>query len=126
MATMKVDELLKEIIKDETKFGLEFNYLEVIIFVMNPLMYRHKLAIKKGHIMRRLGDAIQESPQSKPWTPPKQLNPQRTGNKNGSGPGRGMEGVEDMGKTEDPEGHQDQEQADPELSIAEIQGICEG
>ena len=30
-----------------------------------------------------------------------------------------------MDKTEDPQGHQDQEQADPELSIAEIQEICE-
>ena len=38
---------------------------------------------------------------------------------------RGMEGVEDMDKAEDPKGHQDQEQGDPELSIAEIQEICE-
>ena len=38
---------------------------------------------------------------------------------------RGMEGVEDMDETEDCKGHQDQEQADPELSIAEIQEICE-
>ena len=30
-----------------------------------------------------------------------------------------------MDKTEDPEGHQDQEQADPELGIAEIQEMCE-
>ena len=30
-----------------------------------------------------------------------------------------------MDKAEDPEGHQDQEQADPELSIAEFQEICE-
>ena len=30
-----------------------------------------------------------------------------------------------MDKAEDPEGQQDQEQADPELSIAEIQEICE-
>ena len=30
-----------------------------------------------------------------------------------------------MDKGEDPEGHQDQEQADPELSIAENQEICE-
>ena len=67
---MKVDGLLKEIIKEETKVGLEFNYLEMIVFVMNPLMSRHKLAIKKGHILRRLGHAIQESPQPKPWTPP--------------------------------------------------------
>ena len=109
----------------ETKVGVEFNHLEMIVFVMNPLMSRHKLAIKKGHIMRRLGHAIQESPQPKPWTPPNQVNPQRTGNKNGSGRVRGMEGVEDMDKTEDPEGHQDQEQADPELSIADIQEICE-
>ena len=29
-----------------------------------------------------------------------------------------------MDKAEDPKGHQDQEQADPELSIAEIQEIC--
>ena len=92
---------------------------------MNPLMSRHKLAIKKGHIMRQLGHAIQESPQPIPWTPPNQVNPQQTGNKNGSGRVRGMEGVEDMDKSEDPEGHQDQEQADPEWSIAEIQEICE-
>ena len=38
---------------------------------------------------------------------------------------RGMEGVEDPDKAEDPEGHQHQEQADPELSIAKIQEICE-
>ena len=124
IATMKVDGLLKEIIKEETKVGLEFNYLEMIVLVMNPLMSRHKLPIKKGPIMRRLRHAIQESPQPKPWTPRNQVNPQRTGNKNGSGRVRGMEGVEDMDKTEDPEGHQDQEQADPELSIAEIQEIC--
>ena len=30
-----------------------------------------------------------------------------------------------MDKAKDPEGHQDQEQADPELNIAEIQEICE-
>ena len=78
IATMKVDGLLKEIIKEETKVGLEFNYLDMIIFVMNPRMSCHKLAIRKGHIMR-----------------------------------------------EDPKGHQDQEQADPELSIAEIQEICD-
>ena len=59
IATMKLDGLLKEIIKEETKVGLEFNYLEMIVFVMNPLMSRHKLPIKKGHIMRRLGHAIQ-------------------------------------------------------------------
>ena len=53
------------------------------------------------------------------------MNAQRTGNKNGSGRVRGLEGVEDMDKTEDPEGHQDQVQADPELSIAEIQEICQ-
>ena len=66
IAAMKVDGLLKEIIKEETKVGLGFNYLEMIIFVMNPLMSRHKLRIKKGHIMRLLGDATQESPQPKP------------------------------------------------------------
>ena len=120
IATMKVDGLLKEIIKEETKVGLEFNYLETIVYVMNPLMSRHKLAIKKGHIMRRLGQAIPEAPQPKPQVPP-----QRMGNKYGSGRVRGMEGVEDMDKAEDPEGHQDQEQADPELSIPEIQEICE-
>ena len=121
IATMKVDGLLKEIIKEETKVGLEFNYLEMIVLVMNPLMPRHQLAIKKGHIMRQLGQAIPEAPQpAKPQVPP-----QRTGNTYGSGQVRGMEGVEDMDKAEDPEGHQDQEQADPELSIAEIQEICE-
>ena len=124
IATMKVDGLLKEIIKEETKVGLEFNYLEMIAFMMNPLRSRHKLAIKKGHIMRRLGHAIQESPQPKPWTPPNQVNPQRTGKKNGLGRVRGMEGVEDMDKAEDPEVHQDQEQGDPELSIAKLQEIC--
>ena len=125
IATMKVDGLLKEIINEETKFGLEFNYLEIVMFVMNHLMSRHKLAIKKGHIMRRLGHAIQESPQPKPWTPRNQVNPQRTGNKNGSGRVRGMEGVEDMEKAEDPKSHQDQEGADPELSTVEIQEIRE-
>ena len=124
-ATMKVDGLLKEIINEETNVGLEFDYLEMIVFVMNPLMSRQKLAIKKGHIMRRLRHAIQESPQSKPSTPPNQVNSQQTGNKNGSGRVRGKEGVEDMDKAENPEGHQDREQADPELSIAEIQEICE-
>ena len=119
-ATMKVDGLLKEIITEGTKVGLEFNYVEMIVLVMNPLMSCHKLAIQKGHIMRRLGHAIQESPQPKPQVPP-----QRTGNKNGSGRVRGMEGVEDMGKAEDPEVHQDQEQADPELRIAKIQETCE-
>ena len=117
--------LRKEIIKEETKVGLEFNYLEMIMFVINPLMSRHKLATKKGHIMRRLGYAIQESPQPKPWTLPNQVYPQQTGNKIGSGRVRGMEGVEDMDKAEDPEGHQDQEQGARELSIAEIQEICE-
>ena len=125
IATMKVEGLLKESIKEENQVGLEFNYLEVIVFVKNPLMSRHKLAIKKGHIMRRLGHAILESPQPKPWTPPNQVNPQGRGNKNGSGRVRGVEGVEDMDKAEDPEGHQDREQADPELSIAKIQEICE-
>ena len=33
IATIKVDGLLKEIIKEETKVGLEFNYLEMIVFV---------------------------------------------------------------------------------------------
>ena len=122
---MKFDGLLKVIIKEETKVGLEFNYLEMIVLVMNCLSSRHKRAVKKGHIMRRLGHAFEESPHPKPWTPPNQVNPQWTGNKNGLGWLRGMEGVEDMGKAEDPEGDQDQEQADPELSIAEIQEICE-
>ena len=120
IATMKVDGLLKEIIKEETKVGLEFNYFEMIVCLMNPVMSRHKLAIKKGHIMRRLGQAIPEATQPKPQVPP-----QRTGNKCGSGQVRGMEGVEDMDKAGDPEGHQDQEQADQELGIAEIQEICE-
>ena len=61
-ATMKVHALLKEIIKDETKVGLEFIYLRIIVFVMNPLMSRHKYASKKGHVMRRLGYAIHEAP----------------------------------------------------------------
>ena len=104
---MKVDGLLKEIIKEETKVGLDFNYLEMIVFVMNPLMSRHKSAIKKGHIMRRLGHVIQVSPQPKPWTLLSKVNPQRTGNKNGAGRPRGMEGVEDMDTAQDPEGHQD-------------------
>ena len=125
IATMKVEGLLKEIIKEETKVGLDINYPEMIVFVMNPLMSRHKLVIKNGHIMQRLGHAIKESPQPKPWTPPNQVNPQQTGNKNGLRRVRGMEGVEDMDKTEDPEGHRNQEKADPELSIAEIQQICE-
>ena len=77
---MKVDGFLKEIIKEDTKVGLEFNYVKMIVFVMNPLMSRHKLAIKKGHIMRPLGHAIQESPQPKPWTPPNEGNPQQTAN----------------------------------------------
>ena len=119
IARMKVDGLLKEVIKEETKVGLGFNYLERIVFVMNPLMSRHKLAIKKGHIMRRRGQPIPEARQPKP-----QLPPQRTGNKYGSGQVRGTEGVDNMDKAEDPEGHQDQEQADPELSIAEIQEMC--
>ena len=38
IATMKVDELLREIIKEETKVWLEFNYLETIAYVMNALM----------------------------------------------------------------------------------------
>ena len=122
---MKVDGLLKEIIKEEPNVGLEFNYLEMILFVMNPLVSRHKLAIKEGHIMRRLGHAIQHSPQPKPWTSPNQVNPQRTGNKHGSGRVRGTEGVEDMDKAKDPEGHQDREHADPEWSIAEMQETAE-
>ena len=60
---MKVDGLLKEIFKEDTKVGLEFNYLEMIVYVMNSLMSRQKLAVKKGHIMRRLAYAIQEAPQ---------------------------------------------------------------
>ena len=36
IATMKVDGLLKKIIKEESKVGLEFNYLGMIIFVMSP------------------------------------------------------------------------------------------
>ena len=82
---MKVDGLLKEIIKEETKVGLAFNYLEMIVFLMKPLMSHHKLAIKKGHIMHRLRQAIPEAPQPEPQVPP-----QRTGNKYGSGWVRGM------------------------------------
>ena len=119
IATMKGDGLFKEIIKEEIKVGLEFNYLEIIVYLMNPLMSRNKLAIKKEHIMRRLGYAILEAPQPKP-----QVLPQRTGNKYGSGRIRGMEGVEDMDKADNPESQQDQEQADPELSIAETREIC--
>ena len=52
IATTKVDGLLKGIIKEETKVALEFNYLEMIVFVMNPVMSHHKLAIKKGQGMR--------------------------------------------------------------------------
>ena len=48
----------------------------MIVYVMNPLMSRHKLPIKKGHIMRRLGYAIPEAPQPKPQVPA-----QRTGDK---------------------------------------------
>ena len=99
---MKVDGLLKEISKEETNVELELNYLEMNVFVMKPLMSHHKLAIKKGHIMRRLGHAIQELPQPKPWTPPNEVNPERTGNNNGSRRVRGMEGVEDMDKAGDP------------------------
>ena len=121
IATVKVDALPKEIIKEETKVGLKLNYLGMIVFVMHPLMSRHKLAIKKGHIMRRLGQAILEAPHPKPQVPL----PQRTGNKYRSGQVRGIEGVQDMDKAEDPEGHQDQERGDPELTIAEVQEICE-
>ena len=81
IATTWVDGLLTEIIKEETQVQLEFDYFEMIIFVLKCLMSRHKLAIKKGHMMRRLGHAFQESPQPKPWTPLNQVNPQRTGNK---------------------------------------------
>ena len=70
--------------------------------------------------MRRLAYAIPEAPQPKPQVPP-----QQTGNKYRPGRVRGMARVEDMDKAEDPEGHQDQEQADPELSIVETQQICE-
>ena len=115
-----MDGLLKEPFKEVTKVGLEFSYLEMIVYVMNPLMSRHKLAIKKGHVMRRLAYAIPEAPQPKPQVPP-----QRTGNKYGPGRMRGMAQVEDMDKAEDAEGEQDEEQADLELSIAEIQEICE-
>ena len=87
---------------------------------MNPLMSRHKLAIKNGHIVRLLGYVIPEARQPKPQGPP-----QRTGNKYGSCWVRGIEGVDDMDKAEDPEGHEDEQQADPELSIAEIQEIYE-
>ena len=120
-----MDRLLKEIIKEETKVELEFHYLEMIAFVMNPLMSRDRLAIKMGHIMRRLWHAIQETPQPKPWTRPNQVNLQRPGIKYGLGRVRSMEGVEDKDKAENPKGHQDQEQADPELSIAEIQEMNE-
>ena len=65
VATMKVDGLLKVFMKEETKVGPEFNYLEMIIFLMNPLMSRHKFAIKKGHIIRRLWHAIQQTLQPK-------------------------------------------------------------
>ena len=122
---MKVNGLLKEIINEESQVGWEFNYLEIIVFLMNPLMSRHKLAVKKGHIMRRLGHAIQESRQRKPCTPPNQVNPQRTGNKYRLVRVRGMEGVQDIDKAENLEGHKDQEQAEPELSIAETQEVRE-
>ena len=102
IATMKVNGSLKEIIKEDTKVGFEFDYLQMIMFVMNPLMSRHKLAITKGHIMRPLKHVIQESPQPKPRTLPNEVNPQRTGNKYASGRVWGMEGVEDMDKAEDP------------------------
>ena len=70
VATMKFDGLLKEIIKEETNFGLELNYLETTVFMMHPLISRHKLAIKKGPIMRRLGHVIQEASQRKPQLTP--------------------------------------------------------
>ena len=54
----------------------------MIVLVMNPFMSRLKLVIQKGHIMQRLGHAIKESPQPKPSTPPNQVNPEQTGNKN--------------------------------------------
>ena len=69
--------------------------------------------------MCRLGQAIEEEAR-----PNLQVAPQRTGNKYGSGRLRGMVRVQDMEKAEDSKGHQGQEQADPELSIAEIQEIC--
>ena len=67
---------------------------------MNPLMSRHKLAVKKGQFMRRLGYAIPEPPQRKP-----QGAAQRTGNKYRSGLVRGMQGVKDMDKAENTNGH---------------------
>ena len=51
VAPMKIDGLRKKILKEEIKVALEFNYLEMIIFVMNQLMSRHKLEIKKVHIV---------------------------------------------------------------------------
>ena len=114
IATMMVHGLLKEIIKEETRVGTECNDLEMIVYVMNPHTSGHELTIKKQHTMRRLGYAIPEA----------QVPPQQKGNKSGSSRLRGMEGVEDMDTAEDLEGHQDQEQVHPELSIARIQEIC--
>ena len=82
VATIKVDGLLEEMIKEETKVSLEFNYLEMIVFIMNPLISGHRLKIQKVHIMKRLRHAIQEVPQRKPLQqPPNQVNPPRTVNK---------------------------------------------
>ena len=55
IATMKVDGLLKEIIKEETKVGLEFNYLEMIIFVMNPICLALNWRSRRGTSCDDLG-----------------------------------------------------------------------
>ena len=55
IATMKVDGLLKEIIKEETNVGLEFNQLEMIVFVMNPLMSATNLRSRRGTSCDDLG-----------------------------------------------------------------------
>ena len=120
IATMKVDALLKEIIKEETKVGLEFNYLEMIVFVMKPLHVPPQIGDQEGAHHARAGSS---HPRSAATQVPRAS--QRTGNMYGCRRVRGMEGVDDMDKAEIPECHQDQEQAYPELSIANIQGICE-